>query len=100
MFTSPTALFYLCYYLISCSKLSNIGVEKNSPKVISSPSHNFLIVTAPGLLLSPFKILFIVDWDTAEILLNPLGVIPRSLQSSLILMAIASLVSIVVPPNG
>ena len=35
-------------YLISCSKLSNAGVLKNSPKVISKPSHNFLIVTAPG----------------------------------------------------
>ena len=25
-------------YLISCSRASNSGVEKNSPKVISSPS--------------------------------------------------------------
>ena len=35
-------------YSISCSSASNSGVLKNSPKVISKPSHNFLIVTAPG----------------------------------------------------
>ena len=35
-------------YLISCSKASNSGVLKNSPRVISKASHNFLIVTLPG----------------------------------------------------
>ena len=81
-------------HLISCSNASNSGVEKNSPNVISKPSHNFLIVTVPGFLLSPFSMLFIVAWGTAEILLIPFAVMPRSLQSYLILFAIASLVSI------
>ena len=40
-------------YLISCSKESNSGVEKNSPSVIPSPSHNILIVTILGFLLLP-----------------------------------------------
>lgn len=31
-------------YLISCSRLSKVGVEKNSPKVISKPSQSFLMV--------------------------------------------------------
>lgn len=52
-------------HFISCSNASNSGVPKNSPRVISRPSHSFLIVTAPGFLLSPFKILFTVAWGTA-----------------------------------
>lgn len=32
-------------YFISCSKSLNTGAEKNSPRVMSSPSQNFLIVT-------------------------------------------------------
>ena len=82
------------FYFISCSNSSNSGVEKNSPSVISKPSQSFFSVTAPGFLLSPFKILFTVACGTAEILLMALGVIPRSLHSCLILFAIASLVSI------
>jgi hypothetical protein len=82
------------FYFISCSNSSNSGVEKNSPSVISKPSQSFFSVTAPGFLLSPFKILFTVACGTAEILLMALGVIPRSLQSCGILFAIASLVSI------
>ena len=67
--------------MISCSKLSNSGVEKNSPNVISNPSHSFLIVTVPGFWLSPFKMLLMVACGTADILLRAFGVIPRSLHS-------------------
>ena len=47
-------------YLISCSSVSKSSVEKNSPSVISKPSHSFFIVTVPGLLLSQIKMLLIV----------------------------------------
>ena len=79
---------------ISCSRASNSGVEKNSPSVISKPSHNFLIVTVPGFWLSPLRILLMVACGTAEILLRPLGVMPRFLHSSRIRAAIASRVFI------
>ena len=85
-----SAFLYGIDQTISCSKESNSGVEKNSPNVISKPSHSFLMVTVPGFWLSPFKMLFIVACGTAEILLSPLGVIPRSLHSSIIRAAIAS----------
>ena len=45
------ALFF--FYLISCSNASNSGVLKNSPKVISNPSHNSLIVKILGFKLFP-----------------------------------------------
>ena len=45
---------------ISCSRASNSGVEKNSPNVISNPSQSFLMLTIPGFLLSPFKMLLTV----------------------------------------
>lgn len=41
-----------------------------------------------------FKILLIVAWGTAEILLRPLGVMPRSLHSARMRAAIASRVFI------
>jgi len=63
--------------LISCSNASNSGVEKNSPRVISKPSQSFLIVTVPGFLLSPFRMLLIVACGTAEVVASPFGVIPR-----------------------
>lgn len=75
----------ICYF-ISCSSESNSGVEKNSPNVISNPSQIFLIVTVPGFLLSPFRMLLIVACGTAEMLLIPFGVSPRSLQSWCIAM--------------
>ena len=84
----------ICCYFISCSKASNSGVEKNSPSVISKPSHNFLIVTAPGFLLSPFRMLLIVACGTAEVVANPFGVSPFCLHNCRILCAIASRVSI------
>jgi len=71
-----------------------MGVEKKIPKVISKPSQSFLIVTAPGLLLSPFRILLMVDCGTAEMLLSPFGVMSRSLHNSIMRIAIASRVFI------
>ena len=65
------------FQTISCSSLSNSGVEKNSPKVISNPSQSFLIVTVPGFLLSPLRMLFIVACGTADRLLRPFGVMPQ-----------------------
>ena len=41
-----------CYF-ISCSKSSNSGVEKNSPKVIPKPSQIILIVISFGFWLFP-----------------------------------------------
>ena len=86
-----------CYF-ISCSNESNSAVEKNSPSVISNPSHSFLIVTVPGFWLSPFRMLLIVAWETAEIVQSLLGVIPRSLHNCLIRCAITSLVPTTLPP--
>ena len=48
-------------YLISCWSFLYSGVSKNSIIVISRPSQIFLRVTMPGFLLSPFKMLLIVD---------------------------------------
>ena len=50
---------------ISCSRFSKYIVEKNSERVISKPSQSFFIVTIPGLLLSPFRMLLIVACGTA-----------------------------------
>lgn len=62
-----SSVFALVYgYLISCSKASNSGVEKNSPRVMPKPSQSFLRVTTPGFLLSPFRILLTVACGTAR----------------------------------
>ena len=42
---------------ISCSRLLNSFVLKNSPSVLPKPSHNFLIVTIPGFWLLLFRML-------------------------------------------
>ena len=68
-------------YLISCSSVSNSGVEKNSPRVISRPSQSFLIVTTPGFLLSSLRMLLMVACGTADKLANPFGVIFRAAHS-------------------
>lgn len=52
---------YGFYHFISCSKEENSSVLKNSISEMSNPSHIFLIFTIPEFLLSPFKILLIVD---------------------------------------
>ena len=87
-------------YLISCSKRSKAGVEKNSPSVISKASHNFLIVTVPGFWLSPFKMLFIVDCETADKFARPFDVIWCSLHSSRIRAAMVSCVVTFTPPQA
>ena len=87
-------------YLISCSNRSKVGVEKNSPSVISKASHNFLIVTVPGFWLSPFRMLFIVDCETADKFARPFGVIWRSLHSSRIRAAMVSCVVTFTPPQA
>lgn len=88
----PTHTGIACHF-ISCSSASNSGVPKNSPRVISKPSQSFLSVTAPGFLLSPFRMLLMVAWGTAEMVLSLLGVIPCFSHRCLIRLAIASLVS-------
>ena len=81
-------------YLISCSKSLKKTVLKNSLRVISKPSHSFLMVTIPGFWLSPFKMLFTVDCGTPVKLANALGVIQFCLHNIRILCATASLVFI------
>lgn len=49
-------------YLISCSKLSNSGVEKNSPKEMSKPSQSFLdVLLLIYILLQQKNIEFIIS---------------------------------------
>ena len=61
---------------------------------VKCQTQHFLMVTVPGFLLSPLRMLLIVACGTADILLNPFGVIPRSLHSSRIRAAIVSQVFI------
>lgn len=68
-------------YSISCSKVSNSGVPKNSPNVISKPSHSFLIVMAPGFWLFSFRILYTVEGETPEMFANSFTAMFRSSQS-------------------
>lgn len=79
-------------YLISCSKASNSGVLKNSPKVISKPSHSFLIVMVPGFWLFSFRILYTVDGEMPDMLANSFTAICRSSHSCSIRLAITSFV--------
>ena len=44
-------------YWISCSRSSNMGLSKNSRRLMSRPSHTCLIVTMPGFLLFALSIL-------------------------------------------
>lgn len=44
---SDTQVFWESY-LISCSKLWNISLSKNSGNVMSRPSQSFFMVTMPG----------------------------------------------------
>ena len=74
-------------------------VEKNCPKVISNASHSFLIVTVPGFWLSPFRMLLMVDRETADRFAKPFGVMRRSLHSSMIRVATASCVVTFTPPK-
>ena len=64
-------------YLISCSKLSKSGVEKNSPNVIPNPSQSFFTVATVALLFLPLVMLLIVDCDTPLIVPSMLMEISR-----------------------
>ena len=72
--------FCACGYFISCSKLSNSSVEKNSPNVISNPSQNFLIVTMEMSRRVSSIILYAVDGVTPDKLANSLIAIWRCSQ--------------------
>ena len=55
------------HHLISCSNASNSGVEKNSPKVISSPSQSFLMVRMEMSRLRSSNMLYTVEGVTPEL---------------------------------
>ena len=83
----------VCHFISWSSELKE-SVSKNWQSVISNPSQIFLIVIVPGFELSPFKMLLIVDWGTAETYARWFGVQFLSLHNSSILFEIACLVSI------
>lgn len=91
-----TLLRFIIYF-ISCSRLSNSGEEKNSPKVMSSPSHSILIVLIVGLRLRPYKILFSDEGDKPEMVASLLSEIFLSPHKVKILIFIASVVFMFVP---
>ena len=70
------------FYLISCSRLSNSDVLKNSPNVISKPSHNFLSVTSEISLRRLSIILYTVDGVTPDIVASLLSLISLFLHNS------------------
>lgn len=77
-----TLTFYCeFYYFISCSKLSNSGVEKNSESVIFSPSQIIFIVNSFGFWLLPYRMFFILDGGKAHIVASLLMLILRCPQS-------------------
>ena len=78
-------------YTISCSKLSNSTVEKNSPRVMSSPSQNFLMVTMETSLRLGSIMLYAVDGVTPERYASSLILILRSSHSCLKRVATISL---------
>ena len=49
--------FQLLFYFISCSRLSNKSVSKNSRMLMPKPSQIFLMETTPGFWLFSFSIL-------------------------------------------
>lgn len=50
----------------SCSRPSNSGVEKNSPRVVSRPSQIIFMVISFGFWLFPYRIFLILDGGSAE----------------------------------
>ena len=87
-------------HLISCSNVSNSLPEKNSFNVMPKPSHSFLIVTMPGFLLFPYKMLLTVDVDTPDTLARWFTVHPRSPHNKISLLITAVLVSMPKPPRS
>ena len=75
-------LFSIHGYLISCSRLSNSAVEKKSPSVMSSPSHNFLIVMIDKSLRLLSIILYTVDGVTPDRVASSFALMPLALQTS------------------
>ena len=69
------------FYLISCSRLLNSGVSKNSASVIPKQSQMILIVKSLGFLLLPYKIAFTEDGGKAQIVASLFMVILRSPHS-------------------
>lgn len=67
-----------CFYFISCSRESNSGQEKNSPRVMSSPSQNFFTVINEISRRVLSIMLYAVDGVTPERFANSLIVICRS----------------------
>jgi len=61
--------------LISCSNSSNTGALKNSPGLMSSPSHSFLIRLIVTSLRRPSSMLYTVVGVTPDRLANSLGLI-------------------------
>ena len=72
----------LLAHTISCSNESNSTVEKNSPKLISNPSQNFLIVTIEISLRLGSIMLYAVEGVTPERYANSLIFISLSLHNS------------------
>ena len=84
-------------YFISCSKLSNSALVKNSPNVISKPSQIFLIVVIRTSFLVESIKLYTVDGVSPQRLDNSFNAIFRSLQTEFILNTIAFFTSIKSP---
>lgn len=93
---APTMMVYV--YLISCSRLLNSSVSKNSARVISKPSHIILIVSSFGFLLFPYKIFFTDDGGRAQMLANLFIDIFLSPQSCKIRFLTADIVFIPISP--
>ena len=69
-------------YRISCSKSSNSGVLKNSPKVISRPSQSFFTRLTETSRRLGSSILYTLDGVMPARLASSLGLMLRSLQIS------------------
>ena len=67
-------------YRISCSKPSNSGVLKNSPKVISRPSQSFFTRLTETSRRLGSSILYTLDGGMPARLASSLGLMLRSLQ--------------------
>lgn len=79
-----------CFQLISCSRLSKYGDVKNSARVMSRPSHIFLMVDTVGFVFGRLNMLLMVDCVMPQIDASPLRVSPLSRHNSFIRFLIAS----------
>lgn len=90
-------IFVCCFYMISCSNESNRGVEKNSPNVMSIPSHSFLMVMMDTSRRRLSRRLYTVEGVTPDRLASSLGLILFSRQRERNLSATASFTVILSP---